>query len=298
VTETTPAAAPAAPAAVVPDPATPVATAAPADSTAPAAPAAKPTSLVPESLEPQSPAPPAAAPVEPQADDKTAWFLYDGVKGQGDMPAWYKADKYKTVAAQAEAYTHLERRLGAFVGAPKEGKYEAPKLPEGIEGEFLTDHPVFESFTKWALENQVSQQGYNDVLGMLAVYEASQAPDFEAAKKEIGNDADVRIQNVSLWARANLDAEGYKEYMAALGGVNAASVFKTIEKITEKARQPARAKPGEVVGDEAVSPLADIAAMQAKVNPATGRRFYEEDAAYRDRVEKKRMAYFAAQSQQ
>jgi hypothetical protein len=296
VTETTPAAAPAAPAAVVPDPATPVATAAPADSTPPTAPAAKPTSLVPENLAPQSPASPAATPpAEPEPDDKTAWFLYDGVKGQGDMPAWYKADKYKTVAAQAEAYTHLERRLGAFVGAPKEGKYEAPKLPEGIEGEFLTDHPVFESFTKWALENQVSQQGYNDVLGMLAVYEASQAPDFEAAKKEIGNDADVRIQNVSLWARANLDAEGYKEYMAALGGVNAASVFKTIEKITEKARQPARAKPGEVVGDQPVSPLADIQAMQAKVNPATGKRFYEESAQYRAEVEKKRAAYFAAQ---
>jgi hypothetical protein len=249
-------------------------------------------------LAPESPASPAATPVEPPTDDGTGWFLYDGVKGQGDMPAWYKADKYKTVAAQAEAYTHLEKRLGAFVGAPKEGKYEAPPLPEGVEGEFLTDHPVFESFTKWALENQVSQKGYNDVLGMLAVYEASQAPDFEAAKKEIGEEADKRIESVSLWAKANLDAAGYKGYVEALAGTNAASVFKTIEAITAKARQPARAKPGDVVGDEPVSPLAEIQALQAKVNPATGKRFYEEDAAYRMRVEKKLNAYFTAQAQQ
>lgn len=251
---------------------------------------------MPENLAPENPASPAATPpAEPELDDGTGWFLYDGVKGQGDMPAWFKADKYKTVAAQAEAYAHLEKRLGAFAGAPKEGKYEAPPLPEGIEGEFLTDHPVFDAFTKWALENQVSQKGYNDVLGMLAVYEASQAPDFEASKKEIGADANARIEAVSLWAKANLDADNYKGYVEALGGPNAAAVFKTIEAITAKARQPARAKPGDIGGDEPVSPLAEIASLQAKVNPATGRRFYEEDAAYRVNVEKKRAAYFAAQ---
>jgi hypothetical protein len=263
-----------------------------------APPVAKQTSLVPGDLAPEKSASPAATPAEPEQDDKTAWFLYDGVKGQGDMPAWFLADKYRTVAEQAKAYPELQRRLGAFVGAPKEGKYEAPPLPEGVEGEFLTDHPVFESFTKWALENQVSQQGYNDVLGMLAVYEASQAPDFEAAKKEIGEEADKRIESVSLWAKANLDAAGYQGYVEALAGTNAASVFKTIEAITAKARQPARAKPGDVVGDEPVSPLAEIQALQAKVNPATGKRFYEEDAAYRMRVEKKLNAYFTAQAQQ
>lgn len=287
MTETTPAADPSAPAAVAPDPA------APAAPVTPAAPAAKPTSLVPGEL-PENAAPPAAAPVEPDPN-KPVWMLYGDVKGQGEMPAWYLADKYKTVAEQAKAYPELQKRFGAFTGAPKEGKYEAPPLPEGVEGEFLTDHPVFESFTKWALENQVSQKGYNDVLGMLAVYEASQAPDFEVAKKEIGDEADKRIEAVSLWAKANLDAEGYKGYVAALGGTNAAAVFKTIEAITAKARQPARAKPGEIVGDEPVSPLAEINALQAKVNPVSGKRFYEEDANYRANVERKRNAYFQAQ---
>lgn len=288
MTETTPAAVVTAPAAVAPDPATIVAPVTPAEPTP-----AKATSLVPGDL-PQTPAP-VVAPVEDP--NKPVWMLYDGIKGQGEMPAWYLADKYKTVAEQAKAYPELQKRFGAFTGAPKEGKYEAPPMPEGVEGQFLTDHPVFESFTKWAIENQVSQKGYNDVLGMLAVYEASQAPNFEVAKKEIGDEADKRIETVSLWAKANLDAEGYKGYVEALGGVNAAAVFKTIEAITAKARQPARAKPGEIVGDEPVSPLAGINALQAKVNPASGKRFYEEDAAYRANVERKRTAYFQAQSQ-
>lgn len=291
MTETTPAAVVTAPAAVAPDPATIVAPVTPAEPTP-----AKATSLVPGNL-PVEPVTPVVTPIEPEPPDPTAWYLADGVKGQGEMPAWYLADKYKNVMEQAKAYPEAQKRFGAFTGAPKEGKYEAPPMPEGVEGEFLTDHPVFESFTKWAIENQVSQKGYNDVLGMLAVYEASQAPDFEVAKKEIGDEADKRIETVSLWAKANLDAEGYKGYVEALGGTNAAAVFKTIEAITAKARQPARAKPGEIVGDEPVSPLAEIHALQAKINPASGKRFYEEDAAYRANVERKRTAYFQAQSQ-
>ena len=296
MTETTPAAAPAAPAAVVPDPAAPAAPVAPAAASTPAAPA-KPTSLVPDVLDPAKPASPAATPPADPASDpaKPEWFLYGDVKGTGDPPTWYKADKYKTLADQAEAYVHLEKRLGAFTGAPKDGKYEAPPLPDGVAGEFMTDHPVFEAFTKWAVENQVSQKGYNDILGMLATYEAAQAPDFAAAKQEIGEEADKRIETVSLWAKANLDATGYDQYREALSGQNAAAVFKTIEAITAKVRQPAKAKPGAIAGDEPVSPLAEIHAMQAKVNPATGKRFFEEDAAYRANVERKRAAYFAAQ---
>ena len=35
------------------------------------------------------------------------FFLSEGIKGVGDQPEWYKADKYKSVAEQAKAYTEL-----------------------------------------------------------------------------------------------------------------------------------------------------------------------------------------------
>lgn len=263
-----------------------------------AAPAAvAPGTPVVDSLIPEGEAAPAAPtkPAEPAApslvDDGPEWALYEGVKGVGKMPDWYKADKYKTVADQAEAYVHLEKRLGAFAGAPKEGKYEPPPMPEGIEGEFVTDHPVFTQFTDWAKENQVSQKAYNEVLGMLAQYEASKAPDFEAAKVEIGADADKRISSVATWAKANLDNDTFNAFRSAMGDSNAATVFKAVEAIIAKTRQPALPKPGEIPGDAPVSPLADIQAMQAKVGP-DGKRLYETDAKYRAEVERKRMAYF------
>jgi len=36
------------------------------------------------------------------------YFLTEGIKGTGDTPEWYKAEKYKSVADQAKAYTELE----------------------------------------------------------------------------------------------------------------------------------------------------------------------------------------------
>ncbi len=258
-------------------------------------------SLVPEDLSAAPVAPVVADPVVPPpvVEDKVSdWFLYDGVKGVGDLPAWYKADRYKTVAAQAEAYAHLEKRMGAFVGAPKDGKYEVPPLPEGIEGEFQVDHPLFEQASKWAAENQFSQPAFNQMMGMLMQYEASQAPDLAEEKVAIGADADKRINEVSLWAKANLSPEQFAAYRGAMGQRGAAQVFTAIEAVVGKTRQPALPKPGDLgTGDEPVSPLAEINALQAKVDPKTGKRFYEADAAFRDMVEKKRTAYFQAAQQ-
>ena len=49
------------------------------------------------------------------------FFLSEGIKGVGDLPEWYKADKYKSIAEQAKAYTELEKKFGGFTGAPKDG---------------------------------------------------------------------------------------------------------------------------------------------------------------------------------
>ena len=49
------------------------------------------------------------------------YFLTEGIKGSGETPEWFKADKYKSIADQAKAYTELEKRFGGFKGAPKEG---------------------------------------------------------------------------------------------------------------------------------------------------------------------------------
>lgn len=282
-TQATPAAAaPATPAAAADPTATP-----PADPT----PAAATPSIIPEAPAAAETPPAATPPVE----EGPEWMLAPDMKGVGKMPTWFKADKYKTVADQAEAYADLERRLGAFVGAPKDGKYEVPALPEGVSGSFDAEHPMVKTFTSWATENQLSQKAYGELLGMVASYEAAQMPTSAEVQAEVGPDASKRISEVALWAKANLTGDEYSLFRTAMGDRNAATVFKAFEAVLAKVRQPAVPKPGQGDGSVPPSELDAINELQAKVGP-DGKRLYETDPKHREMVERRRMAYFQAQA--
>lgn len=292
-----PAAPPAAPAAPAPSPApaaapTPPPAADPGDSLLPADPAAAPAPA--ETLTPEQQLAAARkliADAEAAADPNggKAWLLHEGVMGQGAKPEWFKADKYKTVAEQAKAYPELEKRLGGFVGAPKDGYKFTP--PEGIE--VSMDHPVMQEFTKWAASKQLSQEGYTELLGMLVQYEAAQAPDMGSIKGRLGENADSRIAAVAAWGKANLGPEGYATLRAATSGANADAVFKVLEQVIGKTGQVRMPKPGEDVSG--AQPGAGLQAIQAKLaeKMPDGRRKVDAVPGYRAQIEKEMRDYFA-----
>lgn len=222
-------------------------------------------------------------------------MLADGVLGNGERPAWYKADKYKSVADQAAAYPELEKRFGAFVGAPKDGKYDF-KPPEGVGLELVDGHPLLTDFQKWAAENQLSQDGYQAVVGMLAQYEAQNLPDMAVIKQEVGENAEARINAVAQWGKANLSAEAFASLREATAGRNAAAVFKAFEAAIAKTQQPVIPKPGQETSAAAPQGLAAIKAMQAKVGPDGKTRLWDSDPSYRVRVEKMYEDHYSSQA--
>lgn len=309
MTETPPAApaVPVAPVAPAPAPAAPAPVAVPP--TAPAAPAAAPA------VESLLPADPVAPPATPQTDAEKlaaaqelvkqaaaaadpnsgkAWLLHDGVMGTGEKPGWFKTDKYKTVSAQAEAYVGLEKRFGGFVGAPKNEKGEVAYAftpPEGVE--FKADHPMAQSFTKWAGENQLSQDGYNQLLGQLIQYEMAQQPDVGQMKAKLGDNADSRIAAVAQWGKANLGNEGYALLRTATSGKDADAVFKVLEQVIAKTAQVRMPKPGADVpaasgGDELAKIKSDHGAKDA-----SGKLRVNSEPAYRVEIEKRYREFFA-----
>lgn len=289
-----PAAAPAAPA--------PAAVAAPAAASPAPAPAPAPAPEATDSLLPADAPATAAVPqtdaeklaaakalvlaAEAAADPNggKAWLLHDGVMGQGAKPAWFNTAKYKTVAAQAEAYSHLESRFGSFIGAPPEGKYEF-KPPEGIE--VSMDHPIMQEFSKWAASKQLSQDGYSELLGMLVQYEAAQQPNMEAIKTRLGDNADARIATVAQWGKANLGNEGYGLLRSATSGANADAVFKVMEQIIKQTATVRMPKPGEDTpsGQASATGLAAAQALHAEKG-TDGKRKYDTDPAHAARVHK------------
>ena len=264
----------------------------------PEVPAVPPGAGSPPAAVPPVVVPPAAAvpPVVPPTPDAPKWFYSDGVPGKGEPPAWYKAGKYANVEAQATAYVELEKRFGAFVGAPAEGKYEF-KLPPGVTGELDDKHPLLSQFRDWAAKAQLSQEGFNDVLGMLVQYEAGQGSvDPATVKAEIGERADERLNSVAQWAKANLDDAAYNNLRQALAwSPESASTFKAIEAIVNKTRQPAVPKPGS---DTAAAQPQGLAAIQEKMKARDekGQVKYLTDMAYRMTVEKELAAALQAQA--
>lgn len=288
---TTPTAAPAAPVAA--------ATPAPAASATPATPAlaaAEITSLIPAEPAAAPAATPASAvaPATPATPAVDAWVLSEGVNGSGPRPDWFKADKYKTVAEQAKAYVDAEKRFGSFTGAPKEGKYDI-KLPEGAGVELVGDHPLLGTFQEWGAKNQLSQQGFTELLGFLGQYESQHIVDPAAVKTAVGENADARITAVAQWGKANLDQAGYQLLREATAGPEAAAVFKLVEAVIGKTKQIALPGPGADV------PVAGAAEGHAALDKrmqterdAKGNLKWNTDAKFRAEIEAERVKLFTA----
>jgi len=232
-----------------------------------------------------------AAKLAAQPNSGLAWNLNDTTPGTGEKPAWFKSEKYKNVAEQAKAYPELEKQLGAFTGAPKDGKYEL-KLPEGVVVKL--DHPIMTNFKDWAIKNNVSNEKFNDLLGQLAVYEASQVVPMTTVLKQLGPDANSRIGNVVNWAKANLDEAGFQLMRTATAdGNTAAATFAVLERLISKTTQVRMPKPGEDTAGAPQGGLAAIAALQAKKG-ADGKRLFETDPKYRADVERQLTEYYTA----
>lgn len=296
---TTPAAAPAAPAAVAPvaapavAPVAAVTPPAPAPVAAPAAPIPGPVedSLLPgdppvaaPAVAPVvAPAAPAATPALPADPNAPKWFYSDGTPGKGAAPEWFKANKYVTVEEQAKAYNALEGRFGAFVGAPKDGKYDV-KLPDGIGIELVPDHPLMADFTKWAAEHQLNQEGFSTIVGMLAQYEAAQLPNMAEAKARLGANADARLTAVAAWQKANLDPTQQAALRTAMTGHNADAVFTVVEALIGKSNQAVLPKAGADI-PAPPAPTGDAyKAMMAKKGP-DGKALYFTDPLHRAATE-------------
>ena len=135
------------------------------------------------------------------------YFLSDGIKGVGDMPEWYKADKYKSVSEQAKAYTELEKKFGGFTGAPKDGY----KTVEGVEPE----DALWQELVSFGERTNMSQSALNDAWGILSAQEqAVEEVSMEVELQKLGDSAEAVevVEPLSKsTAPAKLPIDGYIE---------------------------------------------------------------------------------------
>jgi hypothetical protein len=159
------------------------------------------------------------------------YFLAEGIKGTGETPEWYKADKYQSVAEQAKAYTELEKKFGGFKGAPKDG-YVAP---EGVE----QDDALLAELTEFAKDTNMSQEAYGRAWELLTAQE--QAVEEVSAEQEmakLGDNATQRLKNVEGFLKNNLDADTYTQVQDLVTTAESVQLIEAIVKATVPAKLP------------------------------------------------------------
>ncbi len=197
----------------------------PAEGTAPVTPAAADAT------------PPAGEGTPPSAPIVTGdWYYDDNLKGSGARPDWLK-DKYKSAAEQAKAYVEVEKKLGAFKGAPDAYDLSLQDFPDI---KFSQEDPLLKDFLTNAKTNGVSQEYITEILNTYAQALTFNIPDADAEMKKIGANAAQDLQILSQWAGNYLSAEEHKVFASL---VTTADAFKVFDKLRQSVTQSDIAAP-------------------------------------------------------
>lgn len=248
----------------------------------PAAGAPAPAAGAPASGAPGTGAPAAGSP----------WQWSDGTPGTGEKPAWFKSDKYASVAKQAEALPGLEAKLGAaaeLIGAP-EGDYQVPALPAGMQGEVNPDDPLLKGFNAVAKEMGLSQKAFEKVVqhmrGVLVQQDAAEQARLSESIAQLGANVPARVQAVQTYVTQHMGAEAFAALDAAIG--TNADAFKALEQLVAKASGDARLASEGGTGGLGFD-KAGVEAERYKVFPEghklAGKSMYEHDAQHRAKVD-------------
>ncbi len=159
------------------------------------------------------------------------FFLSEGIKGVGDQPEWYKADKYKSIAEQAKAYTELEKKFGGFTGAPKDGyqPYEGVEADDALWGELV----------EFGTKQNMSQAAMNEAWELLTAQEqAIEEVSIETEMAKLGDNAVERIKVVEQYMKNNLDGDTYEELRYAVNSAESVQLIEALIKSTAPAKLP------------------------------------------------------------
>ena len=169
--------------------------------------------------------------------EQAGWSWAEGVAGEGDAPEWFKSDKYKTVDAQAKAYTELEGKFGSFTGAPEEYTLNiSDELKEkGVE--IAEDDPILEEAHKMAKDLGMNQEGFDKMLDIFAMSRVAEQEAMQSGvadeMKSLGDNAETRVNNLDLWGKANLPADLYDGFVDM---AQTASAVKAMEQLISMTR--------------------------------------------------------------
>lgn len=168
-----------------------------------------------------------------QTQDSPSWFYDADLPGSGERPEWLK-EKYKTAADQAKAYADLEKKLGAFTGAPEEYSLELddPEL-KGIT--FDKQNPVLQEFLNSAKEQGVSQEFVNHMLKSYAKMQMIERPNLDKEMERLGPNAKQDLQILAQWGSNTFSKDELNTFKDMVKTAEHVKIFDKIRRMMTRA---------------------------------------------------------------
>ncbi len=212
------------------------------------------------------------------ASTNNSWWYDSNQVGNGERPEWFNANKYKTVAEQAKAYTELQKKFGGFTGAPDEYKVE-------VEG-FQPDE-LFNKVAGIAKELNMSNEGFNKLFSAYLEHAKSTAEATNANNEaykmaeltKLGINAEEKVKEIKTWVSNNFSPEEqalFKEFAIS------ADAIKLIDKIRNMVSDKIVATQPQSVDDT----TSYQETVEDKINALMRDPRYSTDSKYFDHAQK------------
>lgn len=212
--------------------------------------------------------------LDPLRDGVEAWYIDEGIQGQGPRPDYLKP-KYKTLADQARAYNEIEKKLGGMTGAPEQ--YDLENVKEHID----LDNPYLKDFLDIAKESRLNQASVEKMMGTLVGYEKSFMPDQAKELEKLGADGEKRYQILDQWAKNTLSQKAQETFSIIPKTAEVVEFMDEIRQMQAKSRsQP----PGNIDHAQSLRP-ATTNEVRAEMHANYER--YTKDANYRAEISRK-----------
>ena len=145
-----------------------------------------------------------------------------GQQSEAERPNWLP-EKFKSGEALAESYSHLEKKLGNFTGAPD--AYELPQI-EGIEID--NEGELYKHISGFCKENNVNQDMFNNLVETYFSHqEVSQEVQLKAELDSLGSNASSRLASVEQYLKNTFP----DDFQALAGLVTSANSVKLMERM-------------------------------------------------------------------
>lgn len=179
-----------------------------------------------------------------------------------DRPEWLP-EKFKTPEDLVSSYSHLESKLGKsdedLRASIKDELHQEQwqdrpatvgdyQLPENLNEEEAVDNDLLNWWAQFSYDNGYGQEKFEAGIQKYAEAINAGMPNLEEEHKNLGDNADARIEAVRLWADQFFDEAQY-EAVERLG--QSAAGIEALEKIMSKINAPS--VQGDVVASSQLS---------------------------------------------